>query len=337
MEERELKELEKLLDSPKKIVIVPHKNPDGDALGASLALFLFLKTKDHKVAVVSPNDYPEFLKWLPGESEIVKFDQDIEKGKMLLSEAELIFTLDFNDFSRTGEMEKFLQESSAEFIMIDHHQQPSNYARFTESDTAMSSTSEMIYHFLDRLNQLSAVTPEMATCLYTGIMTDTGSFRFPSTSSQTHKVIAFLMERGAKNAEIHQQVYDANSLDSLHLLGVALMNIRVLKEYRTAYISLSQEELDAHNYKKGDTEGFVNYILSLKNIIFAVIFIENKQEGIIKMSLRSKGDFDVNQIARKYYHGGGHRNAAGGKSLDNMEKTIKKFVNMLSEYENELL
>ncbi|HET8837766.1 MAG TPA: bifunctional oligoribonuclease/PAP phosphatase NrnA [Flavobacteriaceae bacterium] len=329
--------MKRLLDSPKKIVIVPHKNPDGDALGASLALFLFLKAKDHKVNVVSPNDYPEFLKWLPGESEIIKFDQDNEKGKMLLSEAELIFTLDFNDFSRTGEMEKFLQKSSAEFVMIDHHQQPSNYARFTESDTAMSSTSEMIYNFLEQLDQLSAVTPEMATCLYTGIMTDTGSFRFPSTSSQTHKVIAFLMERGAKNAEIYQQVYDTNSLDSLHLLGVALMNIRVLKEYRAAYISLSQEELDAHNYKKGDTEGFVNYILSLKNIIFAVIFIENKQEGIIKMSLRSKGDFDVNRIARKYYHGGGHRNAAGGKSLDNMEKTIKKFVNMLSEYENELL
>ncbi len=336
MDKKEIEQLRRLLDKPKKIVIVPHKSPDGDALGSSLALYLFLKSKGHQVKVISPNDYPQFLKWMPGEAEILKFDQDVEKSKKIISEAELIFTLDFNHFSRAGDMEDSLKNATADFVMIDHHQEPDTYAKFMESDTAMSSTSQMIYHFLYRIDQLNAVTAEIATCLYTGIMTDTGCFRFPSTTSATHRTVAFLMDRGAKNSEIYQQIYDANSLDSLQLLGTALKNIKVLKEYRTAYISLSQDELDSCNFKKGDTEGFVNYILSLKNIIFAVIFIENKQEGIIKMSLRSKGSFDVNQVARKYYHGGGHRNAAGGRSSENMEKTIKGFFDILPEYENEL-
>ena len=336
MNKKEIELLKRLLDNPKKILIVPHKNPDGDALGSSLALFLYLKSKGHQVKVISPNDYPQFLQWMPGESEIIKFDQNTEIGKKIISEAEIIFTLDFNHFSRTGEMEDTLKKATADFIMIDHHQEPDTYAKFMESDTSMSSTSQMIYHFLDKMNELNTVSAEIATCLYTGIMTDTGSFRFPSTTSKTHRAVAFLMDRGAKNNEIYEQIYDTNSLNSLQLLGTALKNIKVLKEYRTAYITLSQDELDTFKYKKGDTEGFVNYILSLKNIIFAVIFIENKQDGIIKMSLRSKGEFDVNQVARKYYYGGGHRNAAGGKSLKNMKETVKGFLNILPEYENEL-
>lgn len=336
MNSTELHHLGQLLEEPKKILIVPHKNPDGDALGASLALYLFLKAKGHEVFVVSPNDYPKFLKWMPGEKEIIKFDQEKARAETLISEVEIIFTLDFNHLSRTGEMEKPLETATADFVMIDHHQQPGSYAKFMESNVNMSSTSEMMYHFFKELNQLEAVTPEIATCLYTGIMTDTGSFRFPSTSSKTHHAVAFLMDRGAKNAEIHQHIYDTNSLESIQLLGVALKNIQVVEGFHTAYMTLSQKELDDHNYKKGDTEGFVNYILSLEGIIFAVIFIENKQEDIIKISLRSKGSFDVNQFARTYFHGGGHRNAAGGKSMESMEKTVADFIGTLPQYKNEL-
>lgn len=336
MNSTELENLQSFLRQPKKIVVVPHKNPDGDALGASLALYLFLKTDGHEVSVVSPNDYPEFLKWMPGEKEVVKFDHGKQLGEQLISNAELIFTLDFNHLSRTGEMEKSLKSATADFVMIDHHQQPDDYAKFTESDAKMSSTCQMIYHFVEKMDRLDDITPEIASCLYTGIMTDTGSFRYASTTSKTHLAIADLLDHGAKNAAIHQQIYDTNSLNKLHLLGTALRNLKIEEKFNTAYISLSQEELDAHHFKKGDTEGFVNYALSLKGMVFAAIFIENKAEKIVKISLRSKGDFDVNKFARTHFNGGGHRNAAGGKSEKSLEKTIKDFIAILPRYKEEL-
>lgn len=336
MDTRKLEQLSKLLDSPKRIVIVPHKNPDGDALGSCLGLSSFLQQKGHEATVVSPNDYPNFLKWMPGEATVLKFDQNQEQAQTLLDAAELIFTLDFNSFSRVGAMEPALSKATAEFVMIDHHQQPDDYAAYTESNVNMSSTAEMIYQFIDRLDAVKAITPEIATCLYTGIMTDTGSFRFPSTTSQTHRVIADLIDKGAQNASIHQEIYDTNSFDKLQLLGVALQNLKVEEKYHTAYITLSQEELDKHHFKKGDTEGFVNYALSVKNIIFAAIFIENKADKIVKISLRSKGDFNVNEFARAHFQGGGHRNAAGGKSDDSLKETIEKFITLLPEYKTEL-
>lgn len=336
MDSRELQHLGELLKNPKKIVIVPHKNPDGDALGASLALYLFLKSKKHEVVVISPNDYPKFLKWMPSESDIIKFDSDQKQAEQLISEAELIFTLDFNALSRVGDMEKPLETAAADFVMIDHHQQPHDYATFTESDAKMSSTSQMIYHFFEKLKGLDEMNPEIATCLYTGIMTDTGSFRFPSTTSTTHRVIADLMDHGAKNAAIHQHIYDTNSYHKMQLLGVALNNLKVEKEFNTAYITLSQDELDDHHFKKGDTEGFVNYALSLKGIVFAAIFIEHKADHIVKISLRSKGNFNVNEFARAHFQGGGHHNAAGGKSDANLKDTISGFVELLPQYKNEL-
>lgn len=336
MNSTELKHLAQLLESPKKIVIVPHRNPDGDALGATLALYLFLKPNGHELSLIAPNDYPEFLKWMPSESDIIKYDQDKKRTKKLIADAELIFTLDFNLLSRVGEMEKPLEEATADFVMIDHHQQPGDYALFTESNAKMSSTCEMIYQFIDNLGHSGEITPEIATCLYTGIMTDTGSFRFASTTSETHRVIAHLMDKGARNSEIHQLVYDTNSYNRLQLLGVALRNLKVEKELNTAYISLSQEELDHHNFKKGDTEGFVNYALSLKGIAFAAIFIESTADNIIKISLRSKGEFNVNEFARAHFNGGGHHNAAGGKSDDDLKTTIQEFVEILPQYKDRL-
>ena len=233
-------------------------------------------------------------------------------------------------------MEESLSQAKASFIMIDHHQSPDDYAAVTYSDTTMSSTCEMVYHFLDNLNALEDIDADTATCLYTGIMTDTGSFRFPSTTQTTHKVIASLIEKGAKNTEIHRAIYDTNSYSKLQLLGVALKNLKILPEYKTAYITLTQEELDNHKFQKGDTEGFVNYGLSLDGIVFAVIFIENKADNIIKMSLRSKGEFSVNEFARAHYNGGGHTNAAGGRSLLSMEKTVEQFIHTLAPYKNSL-
>ncbi|MEM9076889.1 MAG: bifunctional oligoribonuclease/PAP phosphatase NrnA [Bacteroidota bacterium] len=325
-----------LLSKPQNIVIVPHKNPDGDAIGSCLALYIFLKEMGQSCTVISPNDYPKFLKWMPENESILNYEKAQNKCNQLFEDASLVFTLDFNDFSRTGALESLLQQSTADFIMIDHHQQPSDYAKVTYSDVSMSSTCEMVYNFIMYVEGGDYINKAIATNLYTGIMTDTGSFKYRSTSSQTHRIVADLIEKGAENMEIHRKVFDTNSPSRLHLLGVALKNMVILKEYKTAYITLSQEELDANNFKKGDTEGFVNYGLTLEGIVLAVIFIENKEEGIIKMSFRSVGDFSVNEFARNHFNGGGHTNAAGGRSDISLEKTIDKFNTVLSEYKNQL-
>lgn len=336
MIEQSILEITSALSRANNIVIVPHKGPDGDAIGSCLGLYHFLKEKGHHVNVIAPNDYPDFLKWLPGQEDILIYEKDYIICKPLINKADIIFTLDFNDLSRTGDMQDPLTEADATFIMIDHHPEPSTYADHTYSDATMSSTCQMVYQFIKKLRAVKSITPEIATCLYTGIMTDTGSFRFRSTSSETHKVIADLIEKGADNAKIHQQIYDTSSESRLKLLGVALQNLRVNKTLRTAYITLSQEELDKNNFKKGDTEGFVNYGLSLEGIIFAAIFIEHKVDGIIKISFRSKGSFNVNEFARAHFHGGGHVNAAGGKSDISLEDTIVKFNTVLPQYREKL-
>ena len=337
MNSTEIKELKSLLNSPKKIVIVPHKNPDGDAIGSTVGLCNFLKANNHLATVVAPNDYPEFLKWVPGQEEVVIFEKNQEEAEQLITDADLIFTLDFNHFSRTGHfMEQVLANTKTTYVMIDHHQQPDNYAKFTFSDVSYSSTCEMVYHFIEMLEETQKITPAIASALYLGIMTDTGSFRYPSTTSTTHRVIADLIDKGAKNSNIHQDTFDNSSYQRFQLLGVALSNMKIVPEYKTAYITLSQEELDTHNFKKGDTEGFVNYSLGIKGIKFAAIFIENKADKIVKISLRSKGDFDVNQFSRNHFHGGGHINAAGGKSDDSLEETTKKFEALLVDYQKEL-
>lgn len=328
--------IKKLLSKPKNIVIIPHKNPDGDAVGASLGLYHFLKGQKHHVNVIAPNDYPDFLKWMPSEAVVLKYDNETEKGNTLIENADLIFTLDFNALNRIGALEMPVTNSKAIKIMIDHHQEPDNYAKFIYSDVRMSSTCEMIYNFLDMLGEVNQIDANIATCLYTGIMTDTGSFKFSCTTTQTHKIIGTLIEKGANNTQIHNNIYDTYSYNQLQLLGCALKNLKVLPEYNTAYITLSQEELNTFNFKKGDTEGFVNYGLALKGIVFSIIFIENNQEGIVKISLRSKGDFSVNDFSKTHFEGGGHINAAGGKSTLSLVQTVEKFISILPNYKNVL-
>ncbi|TCK68765.1 phosphoesterase RecJ-like protein [Winogradskyella wandonensis] len=337
MKNEDIKAIKALLSIPKNIVIVPHRNPDGDAIGSTLGLMHYLKGYNHDVTVIAPNDYPEFLKWIPGEASILKFETEQEASQELISKADIIFTLDFNALQRTGnDMAEVLEASDALKIMIDHHQAPDNYATYMYSDVSMSSTCEMVYNFIEMLGDTDKITSEIATCIYVGIMTDTGSFRFRSTTSRTHQVIANLIDKGADNTNIHNQVYDTNSYSRLQLLGRALQNLKVIPEFHTAYITLSQAELDEFNFKKGDTEGVVNYALSIQNTRLAAIFIENTQEGIIKISLRSKGDFSVNELSRAHFNGGGHTNAAGGRSEDTLEATVEKFIAILPEYKSQL-
>jgi len=338
MNKNEIKEIKALLSSSQNVVIVPHRNPDGDAIGACLALYHYLKNTGHNATVVAPNDYPDFLKWLPGSKDVYKFDMQNRQSKKAIDEASIVFLLDFNALHRVGsDMQNTLEEFAGNFVMIDHHQEPDPIAKFLYSDVSICSTCQMVYHFLEKLADLEAINADIATCIYTGIMTDTGSFRFPSTTSTTHRIIADLIDRGADNAKIHNNVYDTNSYSKIQLLGRALSNMKVITALKTAYISLSQDELNEFNYKKGDTEGIVNYALSLKGIIFAVIFIEDVEQKIIKISLRSKGEFSVNKFSRTHFNGGGHDNAAGGKSIESLDATILNFLKIIPAYKNDLL
>lgn len=331
MKIQDIQAIQLLLATPKKIAIIPHRGPDGDAMGSTLGLYHFLLKNNHQPTVIAPNDFPDFLAWLPGSETVKIFEKDTENCTKILEEAELIFTLDFNAFHRTGEMEHTLAKLTAPFIMIDHHQKPDDYAVYTYSDTSYGSTCEMVYNFISFLNKKEDLDKTIATCIYTGILTDSGSFRFPGTTGNTHRIIAELIDLGVENTQIPVLLFDNSSYSRLQLLGRALQNLKVLEEHKTSYTSLTQEELDSFNYVKGDTEGIVNYGLSIKGIVFTAIFIENKDEKIIKISFRSQGGFDVNQFARDHFNGGGHSNAAGGRSDVSMEETLKKFEDLVTK------
>ena len=331
MKIQDIQAIQLLLATPKKIAIIPHRGPDGDAMGSTLGLYHFLLKNNHQPTVIAPNDFPDFLAWLPGSETVKIFEKDTENCTKILEEAELIFTLDFNAFHRTGEMEHTLAKLTAPFIMIDHHQKPDDYAAYMYSDTSFGSTCEMVYNFISFLGKKEDLDKTIATCIYTGILTDSGSFRFPGTTGNTHRIIAELIDLGVENTQIPVLLFDNSSYSRLQLLGRALQNMKVLEEHKTSYTTLTQAELDSFDYVKGDTEGIVNYGLSIKGIVFTAIFIENKDEKIIKISFRSQGGFDVNQFARDHFNGGGHSNAAGGRSEVSMEETVKKFEYLVNK------
>lgn len=331
MREQDIQAIQQLLSTPKKIAIIPHRNPDGDAMGSTLGLYHFLLKNKHQAVVVSPNEFPEFLAWIPGADAVKIYEKDKKNCTKILEEAELVFTLDFNALHRVGEMENVLNTVKVPFIMIDHHQSPDDYATYTYSDVAYGSTCEMLYNFISFLGKKTDIDKTIGTCIYTGILTDSGSFKFPKTTGTTHRIVADLIDLGVENTEIPALLYDNGSYGKLQLLGRALQNMKILADNKTAYTTLTQEELDFFNHIKGDTEGIVNYGLSIKGIVFTAIFIENAEEKIIKISFRSQGDFDVNVFARDHFNGGGHRNAAGGKSVLSMEETVKKFEDLVTK------
>ncbi|MBD3583590.1 DHH family phosphoesterase [Flavobacterium selenitireducens] len=331
MNERDFQEINALLASPKSIAIIPHRSPDGDAMGSTLALYHFLKKLGQNPTVIAPNEFPDFLAWLPASETVRIFEKDKEGVAKILEEADIVFTLDFNALHRTGEMEHTLARLKALFIMIDHHQKPDAYATYTFSNTAYGSTCEMVFDFISGLGKKDLLDKTIATCIYCGIMTDSGSFRFPSTTSKTHRIVADLIDLGVENGYIHNSVYDSSTYNSLQLLGRALSKLKIIPAKKTSYTSLTAQELEDFQYVKGDTEGIVNYGLSLKGIEFTAIFIEHKDENIVKISFRSKGTFDVNQFARNHFNGGGHINAAGGKSFSSLEETVHKFEGLVSQ------
>jgi len=337
MKNQDFLAIKELLATPKNIVLVPHKNADGDAMGSALGMYHFLKDKKHNVSVVSPNNYPGFLKWLPGSDGVLLFDYQNKQAKRKIDHADIIFLLDFNELGRVGDdMKNTLEQYKGIFVMIDHHLDPSDVAQYLFTDTDICATAQMVYHFLEKIDEVEAINPKVATCLYTGILTDTGSFRFPKTTPATHRIVADLIERGADNAQIYNNVYDVNSYGRLQLLGQALQNLKIDREHKTAYITLTEDEKAAHDFQKGDTEGVVNYALSIKGVVLGVIFIEDKEQNIIKISFRSKGSFSVNQFARKHFEGGGHDNAAGGRSETDMKVAVDRFVGLLPQYKEAL-
>lgn len=335
MQKEFILELQQLLSTPQKCVIFPHKNPDGDALGSTLALSHFLTKKNHHCQIISPNEYPKFLHWLPGQEQIICYNQEEALCKKYIEEADVFFTLDFNALSRIAPIDESIDLQQSVIVMIDHHQSPEDYAQLQYSDPSIGSTCEMIYNVLTALDA-DAIDATIAECIYTGIMTDTGSFRFSSTSAATHMAVSDLLSRGADHVKIHQSIYDSYRFDRLQLLGTALSNLTQVDQLNAVYTSLSQKELNAFNFQKGDTEGFVNYGLSLSGVKLSVILIENSQEQIIKMSFRSKGDFDVNSFARTHFNGGGHLNAAGGVSTLSLDETREKLHTIMLEYKEQL-
>ncbi|MFL2628161.1 MAG: DHH family phosphoesterase [Candidatus Marisimplicoccus sp.] len=316
--------IKKHLSERKKIVVIPHLSPDADALGSCLAIYHFFN-KNHEVSIISPNEYSEALKFLPGEDIIERFDLSKDKCVKLINNAEIIFVLDFNNLNRIRRLSPYINESNAIKIMIDHHESPDNFATYSYCEPTMSSTCEMIYNLLSDYDK-DLINKSIAECIYTGIVADTGSFRFPSTSSKTLKIASELIELGVEIDSIYQNLFNNYQFSRLKLLGKTLENFKKVKGLPVMYSLLSDEDQKRNNYKKGDTEGFVNFGLSIEGVLCSVLMIEKKDEGVVKLSFRSKGEVSVNDFAANFFNGGGHINAAGGVSHLSLAETEEKFL-----------
>jgi bifunctional oligoribonuclease and PAP phosphatase NrnA len=320
-----------------KITIVTHFDPDGDAIGSSLALYHYLnKLGNFTIQVITPNVYPNFLHWMPAQAEVMIYENNPLAAEKFVSQSDLIFYVDFNTLSRLKKLQSVFMTTSATQILIDHHPNPNIPCLLRFSDTRPSSTSEIIYYFIQALGDLSYMNKEIAECLFTGIMTDTGCFSFNSSQPETWQVIAGLLRLNIDKDAIFSKVYENYSDSRMRLMGYCLNEkMNVLPDYNTAYISLSTEELNKFQFEPGDTEGFVNLPFSMTGIKVTALFME--RDDHIKISLRSKGNIAINMIAEKHFHGGGHKNAAGGESKLNMADTISKFISLLAMYKTELL
>lgn len=321
----EVEHLLQLVNEAEKIIITSHKSPDGDAIGSALAMYHVLKSVGKQPVVILPDNVPAFLQFLEGYGDIVVFENTTEEASRLIQEAELIFSLDYNNLSRVGTpMEAALRSASAKFILIDHHQQPEGFAAVTYSDTSACSTAEMVYKTVVAAGWKSHLNVAAAECIYTGIMTDSGSFRFPSVTKETHDIAGELIALGMNHARIHREVYDTNSLNRMRLVGYALsQKLEVMEECATAIVSMSLEELERFDAQPGDTESLVNQALSVKGVKLSAFFREDADK--VKISFRSKGSFDVNTFARNGWNGGGHMNAAGGSCPKPMDEAIERF------------
>ncbi len=327
-------ELRQLFKEPKKICIFVHTNPDGDAMGSALALKKYFTNTNHLVSVVSPSCFADNFRWMPGADELFIFENDRSRVKELIKESDILFGVDFNDFARLNGLQRFVDKQPKTKVIIDHHPFPNIKADYVFSCTSVSSASELTYEFMIEL-RLSDIDKDIASCIYTGIMTDTGNFSYNDSNPRTYEIVAEILKHKIAQDEIRRCLFQNFTFKRLQLKGFTLYEkLRYLPKYHTAYISLTKDDLAKFDFKIGDTEGFVNLPLSISDVNFTVMFIEN--DNFVKLSLRSKGDFDVNLFARKFFDGGGHKNAAGGRSFKNMDETLRYFETLLPKFSTQL-
>jgi phosphoesterase RecJ-like protein len=326
-----IREFKDLLSSPKKIAIIPHQKPDADALGSALGLSNYFIKKGHQTHVLAPTDYPDFLIWMKGNETVINFEKDPELGIKYVNESDIICCIDFSSLKRIEKLGEIVEKSAAVKVLIDHHLEPDDFADFSFSNTKASATAEIIFDMICELGDKSLIDRDIAEELYAGIMTDTGSFHHSNTTQKVHRVAAELIELGADVTRVAKLVYDTNSLDRLRYIGFALSNsLHLISDLNAAYFSISMKDLEKFNSKTGDTEGLVNYGLSIEGIQVSAAIIE--RPDMIKFSFRSIGEFSVNDFARKYFNGGGHKNAAGGKLIGTLDEAVQKFKTALQEF-----
>ena len=332
-----IQEFKKYLETPRKAVLLTHFKPDADALGSALGLRQYLRKKGHSPKVITPSDYPDFISWMPGNHDVLIFQKDRpEKAAQFINEAEVIFFLYFSCLNRINELGEMVRNAHAKKVLIDHHLEPEQFADFEQWDGAAASTAELVFKLIGELGDTDLINPEIAECLYAGIMTDTGGFRHSNTTHKVLKIASELVERGADPYKISKLIYETNNIERLRLMGFVLSEkLQVLPEFRTAYVALTAEEIKRFGSQTGDTEGLVNYGLSIKGIKLSVLITDRKEN--IKLSLRSLGNFSVNDMARAHFNGGGHRNAAGGQTTLTLDQTVQKFLEILPQYKNQLL
>ena len=331
-----IQEIFPLLDEPRKVVVTMHQKPDPDAMGSSLALSHFLRQLGHEVTVISPTNWPEFLNWMPGCKDVLDYELNREKSNAFVEKADWIFCLDFNAIYRAKNLAPRIEKSGAIKILIDHHEQPQIESfEYGVSSVSKSSTSEMVYDFMVDSGHRDLINVSIAECLYAGIIGDTGSFRFPATTAAVHKMVADLKSRGLKHTRVHEEIYDNYLENRLRFIGnVLLHRMEIFYEYNTALISVPKSDLLRFDIKTGDTEGLVNFPLTIQGIKMVGLVIDRDEER--KWSFRSKGNVDVNTFARMYFEGGGHFNAAGGRSSDSLDKTVQKFKQAIKLYASQL-
>lgn len=338
IEQAKIDHFTKWFERADKIVIVSHVSPDGDAIGSSLGLAQFLDSQDKTVNVIVPNAFPDFLKWMPGSKDILLYDRYKEFADKLINEADIICCLDFNALKRIEEMADSVAASPARKILIDHHLYPEDFCRIIISHPEISSTSELVFRLICRMGYFSDISREGAECIYTGMMTDTGGFTYNSNNREIYFIIGELLSKGIDKDDIYRKVYNTYSESRLRLMGYVLSNMKVYREYNSALISLTKDEQGKFDYIKGDSEGFVNIPLSIKNVRFSCFLREDTEKKMIKISLRSVGTFPCNKLAAEFFNGGGHLNASGGEFFGTMdeakqvfEKALKKYKTLLTE------
>ncbi len=329
--EDSIQKVKKYIDHVDRIVVVSHVSPDGDAIGASLGLYHFFQEIDKQVNLIMPNSFPDFLNWMHGAHDIINYEKSPVIAEETIAAAELIFCLDFNILKRIGALGPLVESSSAKKVMIDHHLEPDHFCDVTMSYPLMSSTSEMVFRFICRMGFFESINKACAECIYTGMMTDTGAFTYNSNNEEIYIIISELLKKGIDKDAIYSKVYNTYNENRMRLMGfVVYEKMKLFKEHKTALITLSVEEQKRFYTKKGDTEGFVNIPLSVEGIVFSVFIREDKE--LVKLSLRSKGDFPCNEFAATHFNGGGHKNAAGGEFYGRLEDAIALFESVLPQY-----